>query len=202
MEIYSSTTRFALACNNSTKIIEPIQSRCAVLRFTRLQDFEILMRLKQVAQEENVSYEESGLEAIIFTADGDMRNALNSMQSTVSGFGHVNADSVFKVCDQPSPMKIREVIGSCKLGKADVALRVIANLTDSGYAATDIIQTLFRVTRASDLLDEPLKLEFLREIGFSHMRIAEGLNTKLQLLGCVSRLSLLSSGTTVAAGGC
>lgn len=97
MEIYSSTTRFALACNNSTKIIEPIQSRCAVLRFTRLSDAEILARLEQINEFENVNYDASGMEAIVFVAEGDMRNALNSLQSTVSGFGFVNATNVFKV---------------------------------------------------------------------------------------------------------
>jgi replication factor C subunit 2/4 len=54
MEEYSNTTRFALACNYSTKIIEPIQSRCAILRFTKLSDEEILLRLKQIAQTEGV----------------------------------------------------------------------------------------------------------------------------------------------------
>lgn len=97
MEIYSSTTRFALACNNSTKIIEPIQSRCAVLRFTRLSDAEILARLQQVITFENINYEPSGLEAIVFIAEGDMRNALNALQSTVSGFGYVSSVNVFKV---------------------------------------------------------------------------------------------------------
>jgi replication factor C subunit 2/4 len=72
MEIYSSTTRFALACNNSTKIIEPIQSRCAVLRFTRLTDAEILTRLEQICAQEKVSFELNGLEAIIFTAEGTL----------------------------------------------------------------------------------------------------------------------------------
>lgn len=116
MEIYSSSTRFALACNQSTKIIEPIQSRCAVLRYTRLSDaevrktifvvifhlfildFQVLLRLKQVCALEGVSYDESGLEAIIFTAEGDMRNALNALQSTYSGFSHVTSENVFKVC--------------------------------------------------------------------------------------------------------
>ena len=67
---------------------------------------------------------------------------------------------------------------------------IIVGLFDTGYAATDIIQTLFRVTRSHDL-PEPLKLEFIREIGFTHMRISEGLNTQLQLLGCIGRLALL-----------
>lgn len=97
MEIYSSTTRFALACNQSEKIIEPIQSRCAVLRFTRLLDAEVLDRLQQICSLESVSYEMGGLEAIIFTAEGDMRNALNALQSTFSGFGYISAENVFKV---------------------------------------------------------------------------------------------------------
>lgn len=120
MEIYSASTRFALACNQSTKIIEPIQSRCAVLRYTRLSDAEVcarpnrgilqrpffvtvvcaaqvLLRLKQICALESVSYDASGLEAIIFTAEGDMRNALNALQSTVSGFSMVSAENVFKV---------------------------------------------------------------------------------------------------------
>lgn len=110
MEIYSSSTRFALACNNSTNIIEPIQSRCAVLRFTRLNDFEILHRLQQVCSAEKVGYEDGGLEAIIFTAEGDMRNALNALQATNSGFNYISFDNVFKVCDQPHPLKIKGAI--------------------------------------------------------------------------------------------
>jgi len=54
MEIYSNSTRFALACNTSSKIIEPIQSRCAIVRFSRLSDQEILGRLMVVVQAEKV----------------------------------------------------------------------------------------------------------------------------------------------------
>lgn len=55
MEIYSNTTRFALACNQSTKIIEPIQSRCAVLRYTKLTDAQVLSRLLEICKRENAS---------------------------------------------------------------------------------------------------------------------------------------------------
>lgn len=73
MEIYSKTTRFALACNASDKIIEPIQSRCAVLRYSRLTDGQVLARLQEVAQRERLAVSDDGLEAVIFTAQGDMR---------------------------------------------------------------------------------------------------------------------------------
>ncbi|GAB6028714.1 replication factor C subunit 4 [Chamberlinius hualienensis] len=73
MEIYSQTTRFALACNNSEKIIEPIQSRCAILRYGKLSDQQILEKTIQICKLEDVSYSEDGLEAIVFTAQGDLR---------------------------------------------------------------------------------------------------------------------------------
>src|ERR1700761_3589940 len=73
MEIYSSTTRFAFACNQSNKIIEPLQSRCAILRYSRLTDGQVLKRLQQICEAEKVQTSEDGLAALIFSAEGDMR---------------------------------------------------------------------------------------------------------------------------------
>lgn len=119
--------------------------RCAVLRFTRLHDAEILGRLQQICALESVSYDLTGLESIIFTAEGDMRNALNALQSTVSGFGQVTSENVFKVCDQPHPQKLRAAIERAREGKTAESMEIVMTLWGSGYAATDIIQTLFRV---------------------------------------------------------
>ena len=79
MTEYSSTTRFAIACNDSAKIIEPIQSRCAIVRFTKLTDEEVLVRLKVIMEKEEIKFDNEGLEALIFTAEGDMRYALNNL---------------------------------------------------------------------------------------------------------------------------
>ena len=83
---FSDTTRFVFACNDSTKLIEPIQSRCAILRFTKLTDEAILSNLERVIQIENIlHYDSKGLEALIFTSEGDMRTAINNLQSTITG---------------------------------------------------------------------------------------------------------------------
>lgn len=76
---------------------EPIQSRCAVLRYTKLTDAQVLARLMTIIEKEKVPHADDGLEAIIFTAQGDMRQALNNLQSTFSGFGFINSENVFKV---------------------------------------------------------------------------------------------------------
>lgn len=190
MEIYSNTTRFALACNLSNKIIEPIQSRCAILRFTRLADIQVLQRIKEVLEMEKVSsYTDDGLEALLFTAQGDMRHALNNLQSTYAGQGSITAENVFKVVDQPHPVTIQKVVECCVEGDLKGALTNLKGLWSNGYAAIDIIGTFFRVTKSADI-DEKKKLAFIKEIGLCHMRIGDGVDSLLQLNGLLSKLCL------------
>ncbi|KAL4737261.1 P-loop containing nucleoside triphosphate hydrolase protein [Aspergillus similis] len=189
MEIYSSTTRFAFACNQSNKIIEPLQSRCAILRYARLTDAQIVKRLKQVCDAEQVKYTEDGLAALVFSAEGDMRQALNNLQSTWSGFGLVSGDNVFRVVDSPHPIKVQAMIKACWEGKVDSALETLNELWDLGYSAHDIISTMFKVTKTIPTLSEHSKLEFIREIGFTHMRILDGVQSLLQLSGLIAKIS-------------
>lgn len=188
MEIFSATTRFALACNNSTKIIEPIQSRCAILRFTRLKDEMVLERLLHVCRQEQVGYRDDGLAALIFTAEGDLRNALNNLQATHSGFGFISDANVFKVCDQPHPTVVQTILSHCVQGELDPAEKQAAALWKTGYSALDIIGTVFRVCKTLPMEDEKLKLEFIKLIGQTHMSIADGVTSLLQIHGLVARL--------------
>lgn len=188
MEIYSSTTRFALACNQSSKIIEPIQSRCAIVRFSKLSDQEILSRLMVVAQREKVAFTPEGLEAVVFTADGDMRQGLNNLQATSNGFGLVDQESVFRVCDQPHPLLVANIVKHCSDANIDDAYMGLKALLDSGYSASDVITILFRVVRNAPNLHEFVKLEYIKQIGFAHMRVAEGVDSRLQLSGLLAGL--------------
>lgn len=188
MEIFSSTTRFALACNQSSKIIEPIQSRCAIVRYTKLADKDILSRLVHVCQSEGVAYTPDGLEAAVFTADGDMRQALNSLQATANGFGLVNQENVFRVCDQPHPILVGSIVKHCLEARIDEAYDGLKALWDQGYSAMDIITILFRVVRNQQNMHEFLKLEYIKQIGFCHMRIADGVGSRLQLSGLLAEL--------------
>ncbi|CAB1352387.1 unnamed protein product [Coregonus sp. 'balchen'] len=187
MEIYSKTTRFALACNASDKIIEPIQSRCAVLRYTKLRDEQIMMRLLEVVERENLVTSNDGLEAIIFTAQGDMRQALNNLQSTNSGFGYINSENVFKVCDEPHPLLVKSMLEHCVNANIDEAYKIIDQLWALGYSPEDIIGNIFRVCKTFQM-PEYLKLEFIKEIGYTHMKVAEGVNSLLQMAGLLGRL--------------
>lgn len=188
MEIYSGTTRFAFACNQSSKIIEPLQSRCAILRFAKLSNEQVLSRLMSVVKAENVEYSDDGLSALLFAAEGDMRQAINNLQSTSSGFGFVNGDNVFKIVDSPHPVVIARILSACFANKLELALDEMDALWEKGYSAIDIVTTMFRVSKNFEKFGENQRLLFMKEIGFTHMRVLEGIGSKLQITGLISKL--------------
>jgi len=187
MEIYSSTTRFALACNSSEKIIEPIQSRCAMLRYSKLSDAQVLAKIQVVCKEEGVEFSDDGLEAIVFTAQGDMRQALNNLQSTHEGFGFVKSANVFKVCDEPHPLLIKDMLSHCVKGDIEESYKVLDHLWRLGYSSEDIITNMFRVCKTHSMA-EFYKLEFIKEIGRTHLLVTQGTSSLLQLAGLLARL--------------
>ena len=126
-----------------------------------------------------------------FASSPDLRHALNNLQSTYAGLGSITAENVFKVVDQPHPIVVQSIINNCAKGEVRSALLDLQTLWSQGYAAVDIISTLFRVAKNAEI-NEKLKMYFIKEIGITHMRIADGVGTLLQLTGLVARLCQLS----------
>ncbi|CDR97973.1 replication factor C subunit 4, putative [Babesia bigemina] len=180
MEIYSKTTRFALACNQSTKIIEPIQSRCAVIRYGRMKDEMILKRMVDICKMEQVQFTQDGMEALLFTADGDMRRAVNNLQNVSSGFDLVTKENVFKVCDVPSPDLIRKMLQDCLNGQWRPAHEKALELLALGHSPLDIVVTIRSVIKAFKAPEHVL-LEFIKTVALTHMTMVGGLCSQLQL---------------------
>lgn len=191
MSDFSNTTRFALACNDSTKIIEPIQSRCSILRFAKIKPEEMEERLRVVIKLENIEALDNGIKALIETSDGDMRYALNNLQSTVVGFKLVSRDNVYKIVDVPRPEilnKIMELIGK---GNFYAALDDVDTLSAEGYNTYDIVNTISRVVQNNPNLDEEVRLDILMEISATKVKIMEGVNSINQIYGMLANITNL-----------
>lgn len=158
-----------------------------MLRFSKLSDAQVLAKCIEVCQKEYLNYQEDGLEAVVFTAQGDMRQALNNLQSTANGFGQISGENVFKVCDEPHPMLVQDMLQHCIDGDIHKAYKIMAKLWRLGYAAEDIIGNIFRVCKRM-IMAEKLKLIFIRHIGETHMRIVDGNNSLLQMSGLLAKL--------------
>jgi replication factor C subunit 2/4 len=161
IEHNETTTRFILVCNQSNKVLEAIQSRCAIIRCSKLSDREVMTRLLKICEAENVDYSDDGLESIIFTADGDLRKAINNLQTTYKGHSLVNQENVFRICDQPHPLIVIRIVEECILGNIEEAFNKIENLNNLGYSKIDIIGTIYKVSENSYklLINFPSNLE-------------------------------------------
>jgi replication factor C subunit 2/4 len=185
---YSNTTRFVLACNDSSKIIEAIQSRCTVLRFGKLSSDDIKERIKFVLNNENAKYDEKGLQAIIDTCNGDMRYALNNSQSCIVGFGEINEENVYKIVELPRPKEIEKIYNFC-LNKMFVdAINKFSELYNDGYSCLEIISVFNRLIQENDKIDDKVRITLLKKISEYKMNLIDGLDSDLQMSGFISEI--------------
>ena len=112
--------------------------------------------------------------------------ALNNAQATYAGFGFISSENVFKVCDQPHPLRIKKALDSCAQGDFESA-NAVEELWANGYRGLDIVGTLFRLAKNAQIPEE-MKLEYIKEIGFCHMRVLDGLDSLLQMSGLIAKL--------------
>lgn len=190
IELYSNNTRFILSCTSSLVLIEPIQSRCAIIRLSKIENYDIISRIKYICHKEKVAYTEDGLNAIAFTSNGDMRCAINNVHAVFSSFGKVEKDLVFLTCDVPSPDKILDILVKCSEKNIIESVKLMSELYNCGHSPKDIIDTFFKICRDKNifLISDTTRYEMLGIISMIHSRILSGVCTNIQLNGLCVRL--------------
>ncbi|EPS74155.1 hypothetical protein M569_00596, partial [Genlisea aurea] len=111
IEKYTKSTRFAMICNNVNKIIPALQSRCTRFRFAPLEAFHVSQRLKHVIDAEGLDVPEDGLRAVVQLSNGDMRKALNILQSThmAADQQQITEEAVYSCTGNPLPKDIEQI---------------------------------------------------------------------------------------------
>ena len=192
MELYSANTRFILAANFPSKIIDPIQSRCAFFRFTPLSKEDVVARLKYIADNEKAAYDEDALEAIYEVSEGDMRRAINILQ-TAASLGKVTVDSVYKVIGMARPKDIREMIEVALKGDFTGARELLRKLMiEYGLSGEDVVRQVHRELFSNDLkIPEELRVMIADYLGEIHFRIVEGSDDDIQLSAFLAWLAMM-----------
>ena len=190
MEQFSDNTRFILSCNYSSRIIDPIQSRCAVFRFSPLDDEAVATQVEEIAAAEGIELTEDGLDALVYAAAGDMRRAINALQAAATTGETVDEDAVFMVTSTARPEDIAEMVRAAvdgEFGKARAELDRL--LTDVGMAGGDVIDQLHRTAWDLDLPDRTT-VRLLERMGEADYRITEGASEQVQLEALLASLAL------------
>lgn len=192
MELFTANTRFILIANYPSKIIEPIQSRCAVFRFSPLKKDDVITRLKWIAEQENVMYDIEALETIYEISEGDMRRAINVLQAA-SAIGRVTVEAVYKVVGLAHPREVREMLKLALAGNFSEARDKLRTLMiNYGLSGLDIIKQIHREIFSGEIkLPEEYKVLVADYAGEIQFRLVQGSDDEIQLNAFLARLSFI-----------
>ena len=189
MEQYTRSCRFILSCNYSGRIIEPIQSRCALFRFTPLPEEKIIVDLHTIARKEGVKTSDSALKAIVEVAEGDLRKAINTLQAAASTSKGVTEQSVYEAVGRAKPTDVHNMLNHALKGdflKAREELRLL--LVQNGLSASEIIRQIhseiFRLP-----VPEKKRVQLIQVVGETDFRLVQGGDEEVQLSAFLARLA-------------
>ncbi|MBC7080832.1 MAG: replication factor C small subunit [Thermoplasmatales archaeon] len=189
MERYTATCRFILSCNYSSKIIEPIQSRCVVFRFSTIKGEDMEKYIRKIAEKEGIEIEPDGMASLIYVANGDMRKAINILQVASNVSKEINSDIIYRVTSVLRPESARELLEIALIKKDFLMAREKLDkmFMEDGLSGEDIVKGLH--SAIFDLpINERLKAELIDRIGEVEFRIVEGSNERIQLEAFIAYL--------------
>jgi len=189
MEQFSNNVRFILSCNYSSQIIDPIQSRCAVFRFSPLSDDAVEEEIRHIAGEEDIELTDDGLDALVYAAGGDMRKAINGLQAASVSGDVVNEEAVYAITSTARPEEIHGMVQSALDGDFTAARATLDRLlTEEGIAGGDIIDQLHRSIWEFEVEDRAA-VRILERVGETDYRITQGASERVQLEAMLASLA-------------
>lgn len=189
MEKYSKTCRFILSCNYSSKILDPIQSRCTVFRFRPLEKENIKEIILNISSKEGLNIDEDGINAIFSLSNGDARRAENILQSCAAISNDITYSSVYDIVSSAEPEEIKDIlkmsISGNFIGSRDLLLNTMAK---HGLSGTDIIKQIQKEILELDT-DDLKKMSMIEKCGEIEFRLIEGSDEFIQLESLLANFS-------------
>lgn len=194
MEKFSDNVRFILSCNYSSQIIEPIQSRCALYRFTGLSDEAIESQVRDIIDSESIDVSDDGIEALVYIADGDMRRAINSLQRLSVYDKDIDEELVYSTTNAIKPEEISEIITLAIDDDFDTArFKVRELLEDRGVSSVELLDQIYNYVWSEDCdIEASISREITTYLSEADYRISQGGNSDIQVDGFLSQLSSIN----------
>ena len=196
MENYTNTCRFIMSVNYSSRIIDPIQSRCVVFRFRLLEKKDITEIMKRIAEREKLKLTEDSFETLYESSEGDCRRAINMLQTTASISLNINSEMINIILSSTKPKEIKIVLDYALTGDfihaRDKLLDIMLKESISG---TDIIKAIQK--EIWNLSVEPeIKVRLTEKTGEVEFRMTEGSDEFVQLQSLLASFVLAGLGKT------
>lgn len=181
MENYTNTCRFILSCNYSSKIIDPIQSRCVVFRFKLLEKKDIAAVVKRIADQEKLKLADNVFEALYESTEGDCRRAINLLQATASISPDINAEMINIISSSSKPTNVRVVLEYALAGDfTNAREKLLDVMLKDSISGTDVVKAIQKEVWNLNIEPE-LKVRLTEKTGEIEFRMVEGSDEFVQL---------------------
>ncbi len=193
MESTSSATRFIISANYSSKIIEPLQSRCAVFRFLPLREGDMKKMLARISESERLIVDDQAYHAIFYITEGDMRRSINLLQGCALHSKKIDKELVHKVGSRAKPEEVARMVQQAISGDFNSARSQLDTLIISyGLSGEDILLQIYKEIPKIDI-PEKKKIELIDRIGEYNFRMVQGANERIQLEALLAQFALEGS---------
>lgn len=190
MENYTQNTRFILSCNYSSKIIDPIQSRCTVFRFKPLEKEQMFEIFDKIAKEEDIQIDKSGKEALYMCSEGDCRKAENILQSCAAVATKITEDEIYSLASVAKPKEVNEFLALALQNKFIPAReKLLETMLKYGLSGSDIIKQIQKEVWNLPVSDAE-KVRLVDKCGEIEFRMTEGSDEFLQLEALLAQFTL------------
>jgi len=190
IERYTHICRFILSVNYSSKLIEPIQSRCTVFRFRPLQPEDIKNYMRKIASSEDLEITPDGLETLIYVSRGDLRKAINVLQVGASISKKITAELLYETSATAKPEDVKKLINTALKGDFTKSRTILYELLITyGLSGEDIIKQIHRAIFDITIPDES-KIRLIDKTGEIEFRLTEGSNEHIQLETLLAQFAL------------
>jgi len=191
MEQFSDNCRFIMSCNYSSKIIDPIQSRCAVFRFNNLEEDDVKQYIQRLGKSENFTISEDAVKAVMRVSNGDLRRVTNVLQTAAISTDEIEQEDVYSVAASLKPEEITEILNQTLSGNFLEARDQLSDLMiERGLDGQDIVSSIHRELYNLEIPDSQ-KLEMAEALGEFEFRITEGASADVQIEALLAQMASL-----------
>ncbi len=194
MENYTSTCRFILSCNYSSKIIDPIQSRCVVFRFRLLEKKDIKKRIDLIAENEGLTITPEAFDTLYENSEGDCRRAINLLQATASISPNITPELINTIVSRARPSEVKVVLDYALAGDFQSAREKLLDIMlKSSVSGSDVIKAIQKEIWNLPI-DDSLKVKLTEKTGEIEFRLVEGSDEFIQLEALLASFVLAGKG--------
>jgi len=183
MEIHSDKCRFIFSCNYPNKIIDPIVDRCVVFRFKKIDSSVIKLALEKIIDKEDIDIDKSATHLLATLSNGSMRRALNTLQTLkMSNIQNIDDNVIYETVHYINDDFVRQILKNIQQNDFNaVEKRLDFLLYDKVYSSEEIIESLYRLIKESEVFPDSFKVLGLKQLGEIEFRIAMNARPDIQL---------------------